>query len=43
MIILLEISDKCKNDQNTTSQEVRGSKLTIQGRPNPLEEVGKMT
>jgi hypothetical protein len=43
VIILLETNDKCKNNQNTTSQNVRVVNQTIEKKPSTLEIISKMT
>jgi hypothetical protein len=43
VIILLETNDKCKNNQNPTSQKPRAINQTIEKKPNILEIISKMT
>jgi hypothetical protein len=43
VIILLETSDKCKNDQNPTSKKSKATSQITKGRPNPLKETSKLT
>jgi len=43
VIILLETSDKCKNDQNPTSNKSKAASQTTKGRPNLLKEASKLT
>jgi hypothetical protein len=42
VIIMLEMSDKCKNDQCPTSQKCEITVRTIERRPTPFEEARKM-
>jgi hypothetical protein len=43
VIILLEMNDKCRSNQSPTSQEGKGNQLTIEGKPIPFKEAGKVT
>jgi len=42
MIILLETSDKCKNDQTQHPKKSKVVSQTTKGRPNPFKEASKL-